>query len=108
MLLLEQMPEGLGQQVALFAAASAVVGLDGAWQNNILFMRPGARMVSLQPGDLTQLSNRGHCREPIFTLDSMNRHFQLLADALWPRRRHRRESVPAVHPELFTAHRADL
>ena len=55
-LLLEQMPEGLGQQVALFASASAVVGLDGAWQNNILFMRPGARMVSLQPGDLTQLT----------------------------------------------------
>ena len=50
--LVEEMPRSLREQAALFSNASAVVGPDGAWQNNIVFMPAHAVMVSLQPGKM--------------------------------------------------------
>ena len=48
--ILHAMPRTFCGQVRLFNNASAVLGMDGAWQNNILFMQPTAALISFQEG----------------------------------------------------------
>ena len=48
--ILHTMPRTFCGQVRLFNDASAVLGMDGAWQNNILFMQPTATLISFQEG----------------------------------------------------------
>ena len=46
--LVHAMPKPFDRQVRLFANASLVVGLDGGWASNVLWMPPTATAVSLQ------------------------------------------------------------
>ena len=78
--ILHSIPHNSCDQVALFNGASTILGIDGSWQTNIIFMEPSATVLAFQvnlqddwPVKFGTASAIRHVSAPCIPKDSLRR-----------------------------------